>query len=181
VAEIAILVRSARFRANPDLRARIEQMTHAVLAHVEETQAGDGHFPGGQGARTSAGQSLTLLLTQDAELRRLNRMFRGIDAPTNVLAFPAAPVQAASGMLGDIALGFETLAAEARAMGISLEAHFSHLVVHGILHLLGFDHHTDAEAHLMETAERHILEGLGLPDPYAEAAEEPAASLGVSA
>ncbi len=105
-------------------------------------------------------------------LRGLNRDWRGIDKPTNVLAFPAddaVSVGAAGGpprQLGDVILGYETVAAEARAQGKPTAAHLSHLVVHGVLHLLGFDHQTDAEAADMEAAEVAILAGLGLPDPY---------------
>jgi len=115
---------------------------------------------------------LSLVLASDRRLRALNRDWRGVDKPTNVLAFPADDAVsdgAAAGpprQLGDVILAYETVTAEARAQGKSTAAHLSHLVVHGVLHLLGFDHQTDAEAIDMEAAEVAILAGLGLPDPY---------------
>ena len=115
---------------------------------------------------------LGLVLASDARLRELNHAWRGIDRPTNVLAFPAddgvsaALPGAPPRQLGDVILAYETVAAEARAQGKRLAAHLSHLVVHGVLHLLGFDHETAAEAADMEAAEIAILAGLGWPDPY---------------
>lgn len=108
-----------------------------------------------------------VILTDDAELRRLNRDYRGKDASTNVLSFPMG--DAAPGgpvMLGDVVLAFETVAREAGEQQKALPDHLRHLVVHGVLHLLGFDHETDAEAEVMERREREILAGLGVPDPY---------------
>jgi probable rRNA maturation factor len=101
-------------------------------------------------------------LADDSFLRELNRDFRGQDKPTNVLAFP----DDSPGALGDVALAFETCAAEARAQGKSLDAHLAHLVVHGTLHLLGWDHETIPEALAMEARERRTLRRLRLPDPY---------------
>ncbi|MFM7347509.1 MAG: rRNA maturation RNase YbeY [Tagaea sp.] len=101
-------------------------------------------------------------LAGDAFLRDLNRDFRGKDKPTNVLSFP----DATPGALGDVALAFETCAAEARAQGKSLDAHLAHLVVHGTLHLLGWDHETIPEALAMEARERRTLRRLRLADPY---------------
>ena len=115
---------------------------------------------------------LSLALADDARLRALNRDWRGTDKPTNVLAFPAedaVSLGAAGGpprQLGDVILAYETVVAEARAQGKPATAHLSHLIVHGVLHLLGFDHQTAAEASDMEAAETAILAGLGLPDPY---------------
>jgi probable rRNA maturation factor len=108
-----------------------------------------------------------LILTDDAEQRRLNCEYRGKDAPTNVLSFPIG--DAAPGgpvMLGDVVLAFETVAREAGEQQKPLADHLRHLVVHGVLHLLGFDHETDAEAEVMEARETEILAGLGVPDPY---------------
>lgn len=111
--------------------------------------------------------TLTVLLADDARLRALNQEFRGVDAPTNVLAFPmGAPDDA----LGDLAVAFETVAREAEEQGKPFVHHLQHLVVHGVLHLLGNDHQDDAEAERMEAAERRILAGLGVPDPYREPA-----------
>ena len=127
-------------------------------------------------ARGLRAAELSLVLASDARLRGLNRAWRGIDKPTNVLAFPAGDAVAADGpgapprQLGDVILAYETVAAEARAQGKTLAAHLSHLIVHGVLHLLGFDHGTAAEAVDMEAAEVAILAGLGLRDPYRAAA-----------
>jgi probable rRNA maturation factor len=111
---------------------------------------------------------LSIALGDDALLRRLNRQWRGKDKPTNVLAFPAedgtrvgAPL-----LLGDVILGFGTVAGEAAAQGKTLAAHLSHLVIHGVLHLLGFDHEEAAAATRMEALETAVLAGLGIADPY---------------
>ena len=101
-------------------------------------------------------------LAGDSLLRDLNRDFRGKDKPTNVLSFP----DDAPGALGDVALAYETCAAEARAQGKTLDAHLAHLIVHGTLHLLGWDHETIPEALAMEARERRTLRRLRLPDPY---------------
>ena len=112
----------------------------------------------------AGGDTLAILLTDDAAVRDLNARFRGKDAPTNVLAFPAAP---GAGHLGDIALAHGVCAREAAEQGKALVDHLRHLVVHGVLHLAGHDHQTDAEAAAMETLERHLLARLGVSDPYA--------------
>ncbi len=122
------------------------------------------------------GAEVSILLADDATLRRLNRDHRGRDRATNVLAFPnmapgSAPPPGMSLILGDVALAWETLCREAAAQGKPMAAHFSHLVVHGTLHLLGHDHEAEAEARAMEDLERGILGSLGLPDPY-EALED---------
>lgn len=109
--------------------------------------------------------SLTVLLADDAAVQALNRDFRGKDAPTNVLSFPAAAT--ARPHLGDIALGYGVCAREALTQAKPLDHHLAHLTVHGVLHLLGYDHEVDAEAQAMEQIERTILKGLGVPDPYA--------------
>lgn len=108
---------------------------------------------------------VAVLLTDDDVLADLNQRFRGKAGPTNVLSFPAAPNP--DGQIGDIALAFGVCAREALEQGKTLEHHLSHLVVHGVLHLLGYDHETDGEAEAMEAKERSILETLGVPDPYA--------------
>ena len=109
---------------------------------------------------------LGIILTDDAEQRVLNRTWRGKDAPTNVLSFamadPAAPAPAgAPVLLGDVVLAFETVAREAAEQTKPLPDHLSHLVVHGVLHLLGFDHENDAEAAIMEARETEILARAG--------------------
>jgi len=122
-------------------------------------------------AAESGGRSegdVSLCLADDAALRALNLSWRGIDKPTNVLSFPAAlgrPEEATT--LGDIVLAYETLAREADELGVSLADHYRHLLVHGFLHLIGYDHETDAEAERMEALEAKILARLGVADPYA--------------
>ena len=119
---------------------------------------------------------VSVLLTDDEEIQTLNRDWREQDKPTNVLSFPAMEVQAGtlpvaeftgqSLALGDVALAYQTVALEAGTLGIPFGNHFDHLVVHGVLHLLGYDHQSGAEAELMEDLERQVLAGLGIPDPY---------------
>jgi probable rRNA maturation factor len=114
---------------------------------------------------------ISLLLTDDAQVRELNSRFRGKDKPTNVLSFPSNESNDGVRFLGDIAIAFETVEREARAEGKTLEANLSHLVVHGVLHLLGFDHENDRDAEKMERLETEILATLGFADPYAVPAE----------
>lgn len=102
------------------------------------------------------------------ESRELNRRFRRKDRPTNVLAFPAElPEGMDVKMLGDLAICSDVVEAEALAQGKLPEAHWAHMVVHGTLHLRGYDHDTEAHAHEMESLEVQVLRGLGYADPYA--------------
>jgi probable rRNA maturation factor len=112
--------------------------------------------------------SATVLLTDDASVRELNRGWRRQDKPTNVLSFPAShpALPGEPRHLGDLALAYETVADEARAEGKTLDDHAAHLIVHGILHLLGRDHETEAEADAMERLEVAALGSLGIDDPY---------------
>ena len=120
-------------------------------------------------ARPGASE-LGVIFTDDARIRDLNAGWRGKDKATNVLSFPAFP-ETKSGplppLLGDIVLAAETVAGEAALEDKPFENHISHLVVHGLLHLLGYDHETDAEAEEMEALERRVLARLAIPDPYA--------------
>ena len=125
-----------------------------VLGAAEATLASEG----------AVGEGLALLLTDDATMADLNRRFRQQDRPTNVLSFPAP--QNPERFLGDIALAFGVCEREAREQGKPLAHHLQHLVAHGVLHLLGYDHETDAQAEEMEGLERAVLAGLGIPDPY---------------
>ena len=128
---------------------------------------------------------IAIRLTSDAEVHALNRDYRGKDAPTNVLSFPMLEGEELDALLsrrsrfcgndelvdqevilGDIILAYETCAREAAIKNIRLEAHTTHLIVHGTLHLLGYDHIDDDEARAMETLERAIMAGLGLHAPY---------------
>lgn len=107
---------------------------------------------------------LSILLTTDGAIRKLNALYRGKDKPTNVLSFPADD----SLMLGDIAVAYGVTAREAKAEHKTLTAHLSHLVVHGVLHLLGYDHEDEKDAVTMERRERKILADLGIADPYGD-------------
>jgi probable rRNA maturation factor len=112
---------------------------------------------------------LAIMLGDDAAIRVLNRDWRGQDKATNVLSFPA-PADVPGGelpFLGDIAIAYETLAREAGDEGKPVLHHLAHLVIHGVLHLLGYDHESDEEAETMEGLERTILARLDIPDPYA--------------
>lgn len=124
---------------------------------------------------------LSIVFSDDATVRDLNRQHRGKDKATNVLSWPAqtlapakaggrprAPKADAFGEvpLGDVALAYETCAREAQAQGKPLRNHVTHLVLHGVLHLLGYDHETEADATRMEELERDILGKLGIDDPY---------------
>jgi probable rRNA maturation factor len=119
----------------------------------------------------------SLLFTSDAEVHVLNREWRERDKPTNVLSFPmlerdeleALGAEGPPEMLGDIALAYETCAREAEEKGVTLEAHATHLIVHGLLHLAGHDHvDSDAQAEAMEALETRILAKLGIADPYGD-------------
>ena len=118
----------------------------------------------------------SIRLTSDDEVRTLNRQYRHRDKPTNVLSFPmvqpdlleAVTQNSDDGevILGDIVLAHGVCAAEATERGVSVEDHAAHLIVHGMLHLLGHDHEDDAQAEKMEAIERDVLTSLGLHDPY---------------
>jgi len=127
-------------------------------------------------ARIEAGE-IGIVLADDARIQALNKNFRGTDKATNVLAFPA-PKSLGQGLkpIGDIVLAYETMAREAEAEGKAALHHLMHLAVHGVLHLVGFDHVEDAEAEVMEARERAILATLGITDPYAPHQEAGAAA-----
>ena len=133
----------------------------ALLPDVEalSQRAAEAALDGSTGARDVA-----ILLADDGELQELNRRYRGKAGPTNVLSFPAAP--SAAPHLGDLALSWGVCAREAQAQGKPLAHHLQHLVVHGVLHLLGFDHEAEDEAETMEALERVVLARLGVDDPY---------------
>ena len=133
--------------ALPDAAAIAEQSAQAALK-----------------GRPQAHDDVAILLADDERLRALNAQFLGKDKTTNVLSFPAGP--GSDGHLGDIALAFGVCAQEAAEQGKPLANHLQHLVAHGVLHLLGYDHQCDADAEAMEGLEREILAGLGVPDPY---------------
>jgi probable rRNA maturation factor len=120
------------------------------------------------GTLSTGGGEVSILLTDDSEIAKLNRDWRGIDKPTNVLSFPASSHRASQGekLLGDIVIAYETLEREARDESRDFLYHLAHLAVHGFLHLIGFDHETDARAEEMEGLESSIMMRLNMPDPY---------------
>lgn len=153
---------------------------------IEGWPGGDWAMLAGKAAEAAASQAeelasarlcASVLFTSDAEVQALNREWRDRDKPTNVLSFPMMErenllAMAGEGppvMLGDIALAHETCAREAADKGIALDHHAAHLIVHGMLHLAGYDHvHSDAEAEAMETLEIAALAKMGIPDPYGD-------------
>jgi probable rRNA maturation factor len=121
------------------------------------------------GALVPSDGELAVVLTDDAAIRALNRDWRGKDAATNVLSFPAKearPDRRAPRLLGDIVIAFETVAREAAAEGKPFMHHLAHLAVHGFLHLVGYDHEANGDADAMERLEIAILARLDVPDPY---------------
>ncbi|MFZ0987953.1 MAG: rRNA maturation RNase YbeY [Xanthobacteraceae bacterium] len=131
-------------------------------------------------ALSTKSAELAIVLTDDAAMRRLNRNWRGVDAPTNVLSFATKNPgnrhmrdrvsdeldKQLGKHLGDIVLAYETVKREARREGKPFDHHLAHLAVHGFLHLLGYDHASSAQARRMETIERAVLRDLAVPDPY---------------
>ncbi len=142
--------------ANVEIDVAIEDWRDAGIDRLGELAAA------AAGLRTG---EISIRLSGDAEIRSLNRQYRGLDKPTNVLSFPSGAT-VADAPLGDVILALETARREAQELGISLADHAAHLVVHGVLHLVGHDHETDAEADAMEREERRILKAAGIADPY---------------
>jgi len=154
-----ILVTADCWQAEPEAEAVIDRAI-AVAAEFVAADVGE--------------SELAVMLTDDEGIRTLNRNWRGIDKPTNVLSFPALQPQGARKpgdaprMLGDIAIAYQTTRREADEEQKPFDHHLSHLAVHGFLHLIGHDHEQDRDAEAMESLEREILSQLGIPDPYAE-------------
>jgi len=150
--EIDVIVRSARWRKRPTAKTIVKR---AVLAAVE--------------AISTPSTELAIVLTDDSAIQTLNRDWRGKNASTNVLSFPAAAPgksRSAPPYIGDIIIAYQTVAREAVAEGKPFNHHLAHLAVHGFLHLLGYDHENDRDAEKMERLERKILKRLAVPDPY---------------
>jgi probable rRNA maturation factor len=133
----------------------VEALAARVLAHAA--------------AEMKSGGELSVLLTNDAEMHALNKQWRGIDKATDVLSFPSEDpeIPGQPQYLGDIAIGYETSWKDAETLGRPFDGHVSHLLIHGFLHLLGYDHIEADDAKVMEPLEAQILAGLGWPDPYA--------------
>jgi len=165
--DITVLVRDPAWRAAvPEAEACCRA---AALATIAAAARGSGR------TAPAAACALAIMLADDVFLRQLNLRYRGRDAPTNVLAFPSgdgdrpAPAETeAARALGDVAIARETMLREAAAQGKSPDDHLRHLVVHGVLHLFGYDHLTAGDAAEMEAIEVAVLAGLGVTDPYAE-------------
>jgi probable rRNA maturation factor len=144
----------AWMKAEPEVEALVWRAAQAVLDAHEDID----------------GNGIVILLADDDSVQTLNRDFRQKDYATNVLSFPSviSPGANPEGQIGDIVLAFGVCQREAIEQGKPLAHHLQHLVAHGVLHLLGYDHQDDVEAEAMETFEREILAGLDIPDPYAE-------------
>ena len=127
------------------------------------------HVLGYAANQTKSAGEVSILMTDNAKMHALNKKWRGFDKPTDVLSFPAdgPEIPGEPVHLGDIAMGYETAFGDAQAMGRPFEGHVSHLLIHGFLHLLGYDHIESEDAKVMEPLEATILAGLGWPDPYA--------------
>ncbi len=160
---LTVIIRDARWEAVRGLKPRLEAVSELVLA----TLLKQNHF-------LQVEPEMALLLTTNAEVRRLNHNFRGLDKPTNVLSFPqytgselrqslpsSQPLH-----LGDIAIAYAYTKEEARRDGKEFLDHVSHLMIHGLLHLLGYDHITLAKAARMERLEKKLMAAMGLADPY---------------
>ena len=163
-----ISVPSSLWRGLPRARA-IARETIAAAALESEAAVRIDRPEERASFQTPHGVEVSICLADDAALRALNSRWRGIDKPTNVLSFPSSSGGrfGEATMLGDIALAYETLAREAENLGVPLADHYRHLIAHGFLHLIGYDHETDAEAERMEALETRILARLGAADPYA--------------
>lgn len=143
---ITLVIQDARWRKVRGLAGRVKRAVNAALAEAGADAAAD----------------LTVMLTTDKRIRDLNGRFRGKDKPTNVLSFPAA----VDGYLGDIAMAYGVTAREAKEAKKTLADHATHLTVHGVLHLLGYDHITARQARVMEPMEVRILQSLKIANPY---------------
>ena len=154
-----VLVVADCWQTEPDAEAVIHRAINAAAESVD-ADVGDAE--------------LAVMLTDDTGIQTLNSNWRGIDKPTNVLSFPALQPSGPRGptdpprMLGDIAIAYQTTRREADEEQKPFDHHLSHLVIHGFLHLIGYDHEKDRQAETMEELEREILSQLGIPDPYAE-------------
>lgn len=164
--EIDVNVAAAAWDAVDGLERLARDCVDASLAETGETLA--------------VGCELSLTFCDDAEIQALNAEWRGKDKATNVLSFPTPGPLSARLLLGDIVIAYETVAAEAVEQQKSLRDHAAHMVIHGFLHLIGYDHESADEADEMEALERRIASRLGLRDPYAgdaAGAEEEAGGL----
>jgi len=161
-ASVDIALESELWDGQPEAKATVRRAITAAAASTRGLPAASGE--------------VSVVLADDAAIRKLNRDWRGIDKPTNVLAFPApqlwsagagrAAAETGPALLGDIIIAYETTAGEAAAAAKPFAHHLAHLAVHGFLHLLGYDHESDAGADEMERLEAKILARLDVPDPH---------------
>ena len=147
---VAVLVQSPQWKEQRGAAAAVRKAINAAADEISS--------PSGE---------VAVVLTNDAAIRKLNRQWRKIDKPTNVLSFPSSQGAAMHGTaLGDIVIAYETLKRESRDERKEFTHHLSHLAVHGFLHLMGYDHQNDSDAEAMEELERAILKRLKISDPY---------------
>jgi probable rRNA maturation factor len=159
--DIQISVEEGDWPSEETLQAHAERVLGAAATYLHEFVGQP--FP-------KVPPELSLVFTDDASIREINAEWRSQDKPTNVLSFPAFPLQPGGmpgPMLGDIIIARETVEREAIELEKSFDEHLTHLMAHGLLHLFGYDHMNNAEAEIMEGLETRILAGLGLSDPYA--------------
>lgn len=138
----------------PDVSPLIAPAVEAALSEVDRPVIGE----------------LSVVLSDDAQVQQLNRDYRHKDRPTNVLSFPqtSGPVPPETGLMGDVIFARETIAREAADQGKRFEHHFVHLLIHGVLHLQGFDHQNDPDAEDMEAREVRALARLSIDNPYTD-------------
>jgi probable rRNA maturation factor len=153
-------------QALTDAAARAEAAVEAAINAARADTTAGAPLP-----KTAVAYEMGVVLTDDARIRKLNNEWRDQDKPTNVLAFesPDEPPEGAPWQLGDVIVAFGTTAGEAEAAGLTLADHLVHLVVHGVLHLFGYDHILDEDAEEMEVLETQVLAGMGVADPYESA------------
>jgi len=153
---IDVIVEASGWPDAGQLQALVKSATQAIFTSVECTILPD--------------SELSIVFSDDTRVRDLNDRYRGKEGATNVLSFPGDSTHddAFGPMIGDVILALETVANEAGTSGQPLTHHMTHLVIHGILHLLGYDHQTPPEAEIMEQLETRLLEQLGIADPYPE-------------
>jgi probable rRNA maturation factor len=157
--EVDVLVEAGTWAEPESLHALAERAIGVAIAFASPPTVPD--------------SELSLVFSDDAHVRILNNRYRGKDSATNVLSFPAPSARPGfyGPLLGDIVLAQETVAREATDQGLSFDHHLTHLVVHGFLHLLGYDHEAEADATLMEAMETRILGHLGIADPHGGGSE----------
>lgn len=165
--EITTLTHDPRWRGLAPTARRAAEI--ALTNHLSSLRKQGSPKKGDTRFRWDKNISLTLVLSNNTEVRGLNHQFRAKNKPTNVLSFPDGEVVNGICQLGDIILAYETLAAEAAAQNKKLKHHLSHLVMHGVLHLLGYDHLTNATEKQMEAIEIAMLARIGIANPYESA------------